>query len=277
MTYFNYDPYMNYTKVEYRDKFIRGPIPDFNKPFISYIGAAQTFGRFCEKPFPNLISDHLNIGGLNLGFGGAGPEERIFYKSIDDINKSKCCVIQVMSGRSCSNKLLKIKTGQFSILSLNREKMVVPNFWYNILKLNDIEFIKRIVLDTINTYTSYYEKLLSLIECPKILLLISSDNLKDKIDLNTDNYDIFIGRFPHFITNNTLNYLKSLCDYSVDIISKRGMPQKLKEPINKDYEKGLLMHSNKEIKECYYNNYYPSPEIHHQIKEGLSLIIKDII
>lgn len=277
MTYFNYDPYMNYNKAEYRGFSIRGPLPDFNGKYISYIGAAQTFGRFCDHPFPDLISKHFNVGGLNLSFGGGGPEEKIFYKSIEDINKSKCCVFQVMSGRSCSNGLLTIKKGLNSRLSLNDEEIAAPDFWHMILQLEDIRLIEKILESSISTYLYNCQLLLSLIECPKILLFYSQEKPKDNIDTTIKPYNAFIGKFPHFITNNTLNKLKELCDCYAEVISVNGIPQKLKEPNYRGYDKVLKMNANVEVKEMHYNNYYPSPEIHVEIAEKLYPLIEKFI
>src|SRR5687768_3753373 len=51
----------------------RGPAIDPSRPYIACIGAAQTFGRFCERPFPALLGERLGVQALNLGVGGAGP------------------------------------------------------------------------------------------------------------------------------------------------------------------------------------------------------------
>src|SRR5579875_548468 len=55
---------------------LRGPAPGElgRGGYIACVGAAQTFGRFCEEPFPALLSRDLGIPTLNLGFGGAEPQ-----------------------------------------------------------------------------------------------------------------------------------------------------------------------------------------------------------
>ena len=54
---------------------LRGPKPyTLQKvPYFVCIGAAQTFGSFCKKPFPILLQESLGISCINLGRGGAGP------------------------------------------------------------------------------------------------------------------------------------------------------------------------------------------------------------
>src|SRR4029077_45264 len=89
---------------------LRGPRTtfDLNQTHWTFVGAAQTFGRFVEKPFPSLVSSYFRKPHLNLGFAGAGPE--FFVNSptlIDKINGSELCFLQIMSGRSVSTSLLK--------------------------------------------------------------------------------------------------------------------------------------------------------------------------
>ena len=45
----------------------RGPKIDPARPYIACIGAAQTFGRFCVRPFPHILMDSLGAQVLNLG------------------------------------------------------------------------------------------------------------------------------------------------------------------------------------------------------------------
>src|SRR5262245_46671040 len=73
------------------------------------LGAAQTFGRFCTKPYPSILSDRLGIPVLNISHGGAGPSffcgnnERL----LSYLNGALFVVLQVMSGRSESNSLFE--------------------------------------------------------------------------------------------------------------------------------------------------------------------------
>src|SRR5262245_28827331 len=91
-----------------RPLHIRGPRPDRlekGKYFVC-LGAAQTFGRFCEQPFPSILAQRLNIPVLNVSHGGAGPA--FFHGSeslLSYLNDACFVVLQVMSGRSEGNSL----------------------------------------------------------------------------------------------------------------------------------------------------------------------------
>ena len=89
--------------------WFRGPAPEKLEAggYFTAIGAAQTFGCFCDRPYPALLEKRLGMPALNLGYSGAGPG---FFLRNDEmlrvINSSAFCIVQVMSGRSTSNSLL---------------------------------------------------------------------------------------------------------------------------------------------------------------------------
>ena len=68
-------------------------------------GAAQTFGRFVERPFPTLLAERLGLPALNLGAGGAGPRHFDRPEYLDALNRAEAVVLQVLSGRSASCSL----------------------------------------------------------------------------------------------------------------------------------------------------------------------------
>ena len=47
----------------------RGPAPDSLEAgrYFTCLGAAQTFGCFCERPFPALVAERLGVPALNFG------------------------------------------------------------------------------------------------------------------------------------------------------------------------------------------------------------------
>jgi hypothetical protein len=76
--------------------------------YFACIGAAQTFGCFCEKPYPILLQERLSFGALNLGLCLRSP--RFFIKDsvlMKYINDARFVIVQVMSGRSEDNSLFK--------------------------------------------------------------------------------------------------------------------------------------------------------------------------
>ncbi len=97
---------------------VRGPVPDLSRgDHITCIGAAQTFGCFCEHPYPDLLGRALDRPVLNLGFGGIGPGFVLRRPELIDIaNKGALTVVQVLSGRVQPNMF-------FEGLGLTRVRM----------------------------------------------------------------------------------------------------------------------------------------------------------
>lgn len=61
-------------KIDGIDSHIRGPERELVPgEYAVAIGAAQTFGRFSESAYPDLLSDKIGFPVINLGFSGAGP------------------------------------------------------------------------------------------------------------------------------------------------------------------------------------------------------------
>ncbi len=96
---------------ELGDRIYRGPPVDLARPFIAFVGAAQTFGRFVEAPFPAILSERLGLQALNLGVGGAGPRHFLAPRYLAVLNKAEAVVLQVLSGRSASNSMFNNSAG----------------------------------------------------------------------------------------------------------------------------------------------------------------------
>ena len=72
----------------------RGPKVNFDKDYGVCIGCGATFGRFVEKPYPQILGELLEIQVLNLGF--SRPEFEKFSRPpyLKLINKAKFKTIQ---------------------------------------------------------------------------------------------------------------------------------------------------------------------------------------
>ena len=84
----------------------RGPFPESLEPgsYFAAIGAAQTLGCYCERPYPFLLAESIGLPALNLGWAGPGPEWFLRHEALlPYLNRARFVVMQVMSGRSVSN------------------------------------------------------------------------------------------------------------------------------------------------------------------------------
>jgi hypothetical protein len=275
------------------DLWLRGPDPGIANlergKYIVCIGAAQTFGTFCERPFPILLEESLNLPVLNLGFGGAGPSSFLRHPELFDyINGAKFVIVQVMSARSESNSLFEanqaIVTRRFDGRRLaNRvaydwvleggylwKKIPIgQQYFREFAKLLGKLIAKKIVTESRNNWIDNYRYLLSKIEVPKILFWFSTRN--PDYQMKYTNVMTLYNEFPMLVNLEMVDKIKDLCNNYVECVSNRETPQPLfvsrftGEPVTVD---GGVM--DEVFKHVWKQNiYYPSPEMHSDAAEVL--------
>ena len=245
-------------------KSFRGPEPktlEANKYFVC-IGAAQTFGCFCKRPYPTLLQEQLNLPVLNLGSAGAGPDYFLQEQDlIPYINNAKFAIVQVMSGRSESNSVFSFQ-GKYAANLIRKSdgiKMASVPAYRELLKKYEPDDVKKIVAETRENWVRNFQQLLNKITIPKILLWFSTrpPNYQEKYN---SVYQLF-GSFPQLVNLNMIKQIKKHSDEYVECISTRGRHQLLINRFNSQPTKiaNLLPHQNKTKQN--YNTYYPSPEM----------------
>lgn len=212
---------------------VRGPYSsrqEWIRESISFIGAAQTFGHFVKTPFPRLVSEVFSVNALNAGVSGAGPE--LFLSNdrlIEDINRSKLCVIQVMSGRSSSNRYFTISggssMGRLQVNDITRERIQGHDAFGVLLKeLSEAE-LRDVVDETLENYAASYRDLCRRITVKKILLWVAVREPRYERDYRYASS--LLGDFPHLVDDKTLDVLSSYCDDTVLVHSRFGLGRRL--------------------------------------------------
>lgn len=274
---------IDYQLYNFNGLRLRGPKSNSDK-FIAYIGGAQTFGRFCQDPFPNIVGNALNVGTLNFGRGGAGPAYFIDDDMIlHSVNQAEVAVIQVMSGRSVNNSVFSSPnhTGYGARL-FDRKEMKAIHVYKELVngqdpRGKDVNFIKNLIGETRQTYVEQMISLLKKIKPPKILLWLSVryPRYKETYDVRASQKEWIRSRinnlfqaasngqvgffrgyapekniysdFPHLVNHEMIESIKSYSDTYVECVTQVGLPQILVD------SKGNKIGKNK---------YYPSPEMH---------------
>lgn len=278
---------------------VRGPRPDglSEGRFVACLGAAQTFGALCDRPFPALLREKLETPFLNLGFGGAGPS--FFLRNgelLELVNKSRLAVIQVMSGRSVSNSLFESNGTDFLIRRDNGKKVAAGDAFSELLdrgrslgpfRLNRIlprimaivgqGTVKRLVRECRANYLAEYRTLFQLITVPKILFWFSKRS-PDYRDSYASLGEVF-GEFPQLVNREMMDHLKTDCEGYVECVTSRGSPQRLisrftGQPVS-------IKHSDArpdlDSTPNYYNAYYPSSEMHEDAAAALAPVCRELM
>jgi hypothetical protein len=249
----------------------RGPKPRLNSgEYIAFLGAAQTFGCFCPKPFPEIIKHNLDVDILNLGMGGAGPDHFNQPKLITLVNDSKVAVLQVLSARSVENSFMKDCTGTITIRETGEK--VSGKEAYRILLNQSEDYARKIVSETRKNYLSIYKNLLSEIKVPVILFWFSKR--KPEYEDDYSNFNKLLNDFPHLVNQELLEEIIAECDDYVECISDRGSPQKL---LSRFTGKPASVIDGPGKKPKRFNYYYPSPEMHEDAANKLQNVLSKFL
>ncbi|MDY7016441.1 MAG: DUF6473 family protein, partial [Cyanobacteriota bacterium] len=288
---------IDYQVYEFGKRKLRGPRTS-NPKYIAYLGAAQTFGRYCPNPFPNILGERLQIGTLNLGKGGAGPT--YFLNSphsqtmLEAVDRAQLVVVQVMSGRSISNSVFQSLIGCNNGFRLpDGKQMKSLMIWNKLLKGKDkrgleFQFLKDLIEETRQNHVNATIELLKRISPPKILLWFSvrspqqlqelsqyslamsrrllggglSSRILHRMGIGNNTMDIHLGEFPHLIDRSMVDEIKKYSDSYVECVTRANMPQQL---------------VNFQGDAIGQNIYYPSPEMHERAAEQLLPVCKRML
>jgi hypothetical protein len=243
----------------------RGPKPknlEKNGYFVC-LGAAQTFGCFCEKPYPALLQEKLNFPVLNLGMAGAGPAFFLHNQQLlDYINKARFAIVQVMSGRSENNSLFNSE-GREVLTRLTDGKTLGAELAYKeLLNSHPLNEVQDLIKETRENWVNNFIALLQKIKVPKILFWFSTRE-PFYVEEYTD-VQALLGRFPQLVNLKMIHEIRKYSDSYIQCISSRGMPQLMisrftNKPTVIDPKRNdlRLLHG----KGQQFNKYYPSPEM----------------
>ena len=254
--------------------YLRGPITwDGASPFAVYIGAAQTYGRFCEHPFSHLIDQKYSVPFINMGRGGAGPALFLTRDILERLIAAKVVIVQVMSGRSVSNSLLHNPSaaGTLSRRDIpNSAPTYAADVWKTVLDDYGLKFVLRLVEETRSIYVAQMKTLLNCISSRKILFWFSKRG--PKYDMRPEGIEAIFGDFPQLIDHDIVATLRPLADRWVEVITSRGCPQPL---FNRFTREPHLHFPN--TPSPYANNYYPSPEMHEDAAAALGPVVDELM
>lgn len=265
-------PFINYQAYEQSGYLLRGPDPGplADKGYISFVGAAQTFGRFAERPFPMVLGTALKAPVLNLGFGGAGPE---FFSSnagfLDLINRSRFLVLQVMAARSAGNSVM-LNTSGTRALSYKGESVKADEAWSDAIADHSLGTTRfwELVDETRADWLNEFDKLLGQVQVPVVLLYLGADAPTCQEDRSTKpaSLSALMRGHPQMVTRSMVDALAAKCARHVQSVTDYGWPQILtaREPDEHGKPRRRV------------NKYYPSPEMHLQAARKLFPVCREL-
>jgi hypothetical protein len=263
--------------------WLRGPQPERLEEgrFIACIGGAQTFGCFCDNPFPVLLQEALNIPVVNYGIGGAGPSfflqnEKIFER----LDKSACTIVQVMSGRSESNSVFDTGGLAFITRRTDGRRMGARAAYQSLVRQKMIlgrRDLKRIIAETRENWVKNCRSLIEKTEAPVVLFWFAKrgpDYRERYFHVST-----LLGGFPHLVNQEMIDSVRNEADEYVQCVTGIGSPQRLKSRFTGKPVKVDPGRPRKDLKGRLWthNFYYPSPEMHEEAARLLIPVCKKYV
>ena len=98
---------LNYNQCRYGQSklLFRGPRRNLKKDYFSFVGGSETYGKFVEKPFAELVEDARGIPCANFSAVNAGVDAFVNDPSLMGLcSRSQATVIQVMGAQNMSNR-----------------------------------------------------------------------------------------------------------------------------------------------------------------------------
>lgn len=267
-----------YFKAPGGSLYFRGPMPSSleKDSFFTCIGAAQTFGRFCEKPFCQILSEEISLPCLNLGYAGAGPSFFLINDYLFElINKSRFVIVQAMSGRSESNSHYHSYLGRNILKRVSDQSQIIDTDAYNeILRKNSLDLVRKIVQETRYSWLRNTTTLLERIQ-PKTCLLWFSER-KPEYKTSFNSVQSLFSKFPQLVDESLMDAVKVIPSDYVECVSSIGLPQKLVKQ-NSQIAAQVSYGYGDKVKTSEYNKYYPSPEMHVEAAKLLLPICEKLV
>ena len=98
---------LSYNQCRYGQSklLFRGPRRSLKKKYMSFIGGSETYGKFVEHPFVEMIEDSVGIPCANFSAVNAGIDAFVHDPSLLGLcSKSQVTIIQAMGAQNMSNR-----------------------------------------------------------------------------------------------------------------------------------------------------------------------------
>jgi len=264
--------------------WLRGPAPGSLEPgsYFACAGAAQTFGCFAERPWPQLLSEAIDLPALNLGIAGAGPALFRQAPYLELLRNARFVVFQVMSGRSADNSQFT-SGGRERLRLADGRTLGADQAWSELLQRdlgrgsNPIwrglknrwlaafgrREVRRIIQETRDNWVAEFTSLIDEVARPSTLLWFSKRTPAHRVRLHS--LEAVFGAFPQLVDEQMVEAVARHTEHYVECVTSRGSPQPLTTPVKpNDANTG-----EPDDQVWTENTYYPSPEMHEDASTAL--------
>jgi hypothetical protein len=101
----------NYLPVRYGTSRLtfRGPKRRMEGDFVVVLGSTETYGKFIETPYPDLVEGRIGMPIVNFGCVNAGVDAFAYDPTVlEAVNDARAVVVQIMGAQNMSNRLYTV-------------------------------------------------------------------------------------------------------------------------------------------------------------------------
>lgn len=102
---------LNYQPCRYGSSKLvfRGPRKRLDRPYVAVLGGTETYGKYVEEPFPDLLETALRLPVVNLGCVNAGPDVFGNDAAVMSICRdARVTVVQITGAQNLSNRFYSV-------------------------------------------------------------------------------------------------------------------------------------------------------------------------
>ncbi|MEM1389522.1 MAG: DUF6473 family protein [Pseudomonadota bacterium] len=248
---------------------LRGPRSNLSETDLSNticcIGAAQTFGRFVEDPYPAQIGRLLQQPALNLGVSGAGPGLYLAQQELMKLlEQAGTVIVQAMSARSVSAGIFETMANNGVLKFLegpHKDKQMLAQQAYLLLR-KDLgeEAYREQVSKAQAQWVNLYKELAQRLTGRRVFLWLSSHKPGDNVRLESSP----LGVFPHLVTDEMVSKIAPFFDDIVECV----LPQMPAQVLINTHTKVMQdvfdarRFPNRGDETRSFNSYYATPDLH---------------
>jgi hypothetical protein len=205
----------------------RGPRRDLSKPYLAFVGATETYGKFIDTPFPALVERAIgqncaNFGQINAGIDAFSADPFVMNAATD----AQIAVIQVMGAQNMTNRFYAVhprRNDRFistsSLLQTIYREVDFADFHFNKHMLKRLMEVSperfRTVRDELQqAWLARMRLMLKRINGKSILLWFSDH----EPEANGDDPE-GIGRDPLFVTRDMMDEITPLATHVVEVVA----------------------------------------------------------
>lgn len=170
----------------------RGPKRNTKSKFCAFVGSSETYGKYVETPFVDLLQDALGQTCVNFGAVNGGVDAFANDPSILDIcNRAQKTVVQIMGAHNMSNRFYSVhprRNDRFvkssALMETAFREVDFTEFAFTRHLLSTIEVVapdkfSALVTELQEAWVARMSRYLQEIKSPKVLLWIGSQEPAD--------------------------------------------------------------------------------------------------